>query len=43
VAKVVTTGQGAFTGKVIGQVEGIRDIPRGSQPSVKVLGIKLFS
>jgi hypothetical protein len=32
-----------FAGKVIGQVEGIRVIPRGSEPSVTVLGVKLFS
>lgn len=32
-----------FAGKIIGQVEGIRVIPRGSQPSVTVLGVKLFS
>ena len=32
-----------WVGKVIGQVEGIRVIPRGSQPSVTVLGVKLFS
>jgi hypothetical protein len=33
----------SFAGKIIGQVEGIRVIPRGSQPSVTVLGVKLLS
>lgn len=32
-----------FAGKIIGQVEGVRIIPRGSEPSVAVLGVKLFS
>lgn len=34
---------GTFTGKIIGQVEGVRKIPRGSEAAVPVLGIKLFS
>jgi hypothetical protein len=33
----------SFAGKIIGQVEGIRVIPRGSEPSVTVLGVKLLS
>lgn len=33
----------SFSGKLIGQVEGVRVIPRGSEPSVTVLGVKLFS
>lgn len=40
--KVAPVGN-TFAGKIIGQVEGIRVIPRGSEPSVTVLGIKLFS
>jgi hypothetical protein len=40
--KVVAVAN-TFAGKIIGQVEGIRVIPRGSEPSVTVLGVKLFS
>jgi len=38
--KSVVTG---YAGKVIGQVEGIRTIPRGSASAVTVLAIKLLS
>jgi hypothetical protein len=40
--KVAPVANG-FAGKVIGHVEGIRSIPRGSEPSVTVLAVKLFS
>ena len=39
----IETADNDFKGKVIGQVEGIRVIPRGSEPSVTVLGVKLLS
>jgi hypothetical protein len=47
IGALVSAASGLVTkevvGKAIGQVEGIRVIPRGSEPSVTVLGVKLFS
>lgn len=47
IGALVSAASGLVTkevvGKAIGQVEGIRVIPRGSEPSVTVLGVKLLS